>query len=60
MNFLTVTYSGLSDDLLEQALKDTVRKFNYIHISTFLKSLDDNWEMEFRLIEQQGGDNGRS
>lgn len=53
MNILTVTYTGLSNDLLEQAMKDTLRQFNYVHLSTFLRALNGTWEMEFRKLERQ-------
>jgi len=44
---LIIIYNGNSNDLLEQALKDTLRKFGISFGSTRQNMNTGNWEMEF-------------
>ena len=48
---LTVTYTGDPNDLLEQALKDTLRKFGISFGATRQNMNTGNWEMEFEKVE---------
>lgn len=47
---LIVTYSGADNDLLESAIKNTLKHFKYIHICTVFNSLSCLWEMSFRKV----------
>ena len=48
MNTLTVTYTGPSDDLLDQAIKDLLQKFGYEKRYFCTKGLSGNCELNFK------------
>jgi len=47
---LTVTYSGIDNELLEMAIKNTLKLYGYIHVSTVLNGFSYLWEMSFRKV----------
>ena len=48
---LIIIYNGNSNDLLEQAMKDVLRKFDFSFNSTWQNMNTGDWEMTFGKAE---------